>query len=108
MSYKYSYLAIILNSLIFSPYLLADELSAKLHNIQQKRLTAPTKHQVHYEKQGKVYVYIGIKDKIVDKIMDANFDRIENFTFFSTISTDKNERPLRDKHGELILESDDC
>ena len=84
------------------------DLSDKLHNVQYKRLTAPSERQKTHEERGKVYVYIGMKDKVVDKMMDTYFERIENFTFFSVLTTDKNEKPLRNTNGELILESDDC
>lgn len=77
-------------------------------SLQSKRLNSPSKTQSNLEKDGKVYLYIGLKDKEVDRALDTQFDRIENFMFLSVIKTDNNEKSLRTKTGELLLESDDC
>ena len=86
----------------------ASEKDTTIHNIQAKRLMAPSSVQTKFEKKGKVYMYIGMKDKEVDRALDDEFDRIENFMFVSVVRTDKNQKSLRNVTGELILESDDC
>ena len=86
----------------------ADDSLSKIHNIQAKRLISPSAVQAKYEQKGKVYLYVGLKDKQVDRALDQQFDRIENFMFASIIKTDQFERALRNKKGELLLESDDC
>jgi len=86
----------------------ADTLFAGLHGVQYKRLTAPSNYQTRKESEGKVYLYIGMKDKEVEKVLDSDFDRIENFLFMSVIVTDKTGSPSRNKQGQIILESDDC
>ena len=91
-----------------SAYANESERNINIHNIQAKRLMTPSSIQSKYEKKGKVYMYIGMKDKEVDRALDAEFDRIENFMFVSVVKTDKNAKSLRNKSGELILESDDC
>jgi len=94
-------------SVFISQSYAADQ-TASIHNIQYKRLSSPSSIQKKYEKKGKVYLYIGLKDKEVDRILDKQFERIENFMFVSVLTTDKNENPIRDVNGKLILESDDC
>ena len=86
----------------------ADNAGLTIHNTQIKRLVSPSFIQSKYEKKGKVYLYVGLKDKEVDRVLDQQFDRIENFMFASIIKTDKFENPMRNKKGELLLESDDC
>ena len=81
--------------------------SFNLHNAQLKRLLNPSAYQARREQNQKVYVYVGLHDKDVDKAMDKYFDRIESFLFASTIVTDKRGKPVY-KNGQLVTESDDC
>ena len=86
----------------------AETLFAGLHGVQYKRLTTPSNQQTKKESEGKVYLYIGMKDKEVEKVLDSDFDRIENFLFMSVIVTGKTGSPSRNKQGQIVLESDDC
>ena len=75
---------------------------------QLNRLTSPSNYQITKERLGKVYIYVGIKDKDVDSAMDLHFDRIQNFIFTSVVRTNHNGSPLRDNKGFILVESDDC
>jgi len=71
----------------------AETLFAGLHGVQYKRLITPSNQQTKKESEGKVYLYIAMKDKEVEKVLDSDFDRIENFLFMSVIVTDKTGSP---------------
>ena len=76
---------------------------------QMKRLLHPTDAVLASEKKGKIIIYSGLTDKVVDKALDENFDRIDAMMFTKTIKTDATGDPLRDSvTGEVIMEDDGC
>ena len=76
---------------------------------QMSRLFHPTHAALASEKRGKVIIYSGLTDKVVDKALDENFGRIESMMFTRTVRTDDTGNPLRDpKTGEVLIEEDGC
>ena len=52
------------------------------------------------EKHGRVMIYDGIENRVVEQVITEQFDRIENMMFVRI-------RHL-DEDGELMFEEDDC
>ena len=78
-------------------------------NWQMKRLFHPTHAALASETKGKIIIYSGLTDKVVEKALDENFNRIDAMMFTKTIKTDETGNPLRDSEtGELITEDDGC
>ena len=76
---------------------------------QMKQLFHPSHASLASEKRGKVIIYSGLTDKVVDKALDENFGRIESMMFTRTVRTDDTGNPLRDpKTGEVLIEEDGC
>lgn len=76
---------------------------------QVNRLLHPNARQVALEQSGKVFVYYSLTDKLVDRAMSDNFDRIEYMMFARTIKTNNRGEPLRNRRtGELVAEDDGC
>ncbi len=76
---------------------------------QMKRLFHPGHAVLTSEAQGKIIIYSGLTDKVVDKALDENFDRIDSMMFTRTIKTDATGNPLRNSEtGEVITEDDGC
>jgi len=76
---------------------------------QTNILTNPSEHQLQREKQGKVTIFDGLTDRLVDDIMDTQFDRIESMMFVRVVVTDNNGKAKQDPDtGNIVTEGDDC
>ncbi len=76
---------------------------------QMERLFNPSPEELEREANGSIFIYDGLKDKIADRAMDENFDRVEAMMFVRTVVTDDAAEPLRDEaSGEVIVEDDGC
>jgi len=75
---------------------------------QQNRLFQPTDRQRVQEEKGKVVIYDGLTDSMVERAMSSNFDRIQNMMFIRIIRTDKQGHAKQDKNGKVVVEDDDC
>jgi hypothetical protein len=74
-----------------------------------KQLFHPSLASLAGEKRGKVIIYSGLTDKVVERALDENFDRIQSMMFTRTIRTDDTGIPLRDPEtGEVLIEEDGC
>ena len=67
---------------------------------QYKVLLQPTAEILEAEKRGYIMIYDGLENRVVEKALTEQFDRIENMMFVGT-------RYLRED-GELLFEEDDC
>ena len=74
---------------------------------QLKRLFQPAGMQLMLEKKGRVFIYEGLTDKEINRVMDNQFGRLENMMFVGTVVTDKNGKPKSDPETGLILKEDD-
>ena len=76
---------------------------------QMNALFQPSEHQLKRESRGFVYIYDGLTDRMVNKAMDENPDRIESMMFVNTKITDVNGNVARHpKTGEILREDDGC
>jgi hypothetical protein len=80
-----------------------------MHDWQQNILTNPSQRQIAREKAGQVTIFDGLTDKIVNSIMDNQFNRLDSMMFTHIIITGDDGTPLKDKEtGELLTEDDGC
>jgi len=100
--------AIILVSLYFLPVIAgAAEQSSDAWQIT--RLFHPNQADLKGEAKGRVMIYDGVTDKVVEKALDEQFDRVGSMMFTSVIVTDEQGEPARDPDtGNIITEEDGC
>ena len=67
---------------------------------QYKMLLNPTEKMLEAESRGYIMIYDGLENRVVEKAMTEQFDRIENMMFVGTRYLQEN--------GELLYEEDDC
>ena len=58
--------------------------SASAEGFQERRLLAPTAAEERLERQGRVYIYDGLREETVDRAMDTQFDRVQSMMFVGT------------------------
>lgn len=76
---------------------------------QQRRLFQPTDVQLHNERQGRIFIYDGLSDKVAQRAVDEQFNRVEHMMFINTTVTDESGNPVRDEEtGEIVREDDEC
>ena len=76
---------------------------------QHRLLFDPDSHQLLRENEGLVFIYDGITDKTIDRVMEEQFDRLSSMMFIRTVITDDHGDPvLEDKGGAAPLEDDGC
>ncbi len=81
----------------------------KLSSWQQRHLLEPSPRDRLREKQGRIVIYDGLLDTVVESALDLYFDRIENMMFTRIVVTSKDGKPLLDPDtGELVIEDDGC
>ena len=94
-------------SLVFSHSALADD--APQQSWQMSLLFNPGDHQHEMERGGRVFIYDGLRDNVIEQALDEQYDRIEGMMFVNTVVTDDNGVPLTDPEtGELVVEDDGC
>jgi hypothetical protein len=76
---------------------------------QMQRLLQPGQAQLQAEQKGKVFIYQGLRDKEVDRVVHKQFDRLQAMMFVDTIMTDEQGQPKRDpSSGDVMYEDDGC
>jgi hypothetical protein len=76
---------------------------------QMTRLFHPTPVELQREAKGRVMIYDGLTDKVVERALDEQFDRVETMMFTSVVVTDESGEPARDSDtGEILIEEDGC
>jgi hypothetical protein len=87
----------------------APDIDEKYRNWQIKRLLSPDENQLKLERQGRVYIYDGLRDRDIHRALNEQFDRVESMMFIGTVITDEKGKPKKDIGTGLILtEPDDC
>lgn len=82
----------------------ADARDWYLHQLFQ-----PGQQQLGMERQGRVFIYDGLRDTDVNRAMDEQFERIESMMFTGTVVTDERGEPVRDgATGQVLVENDGC
>jgi hypothetical protein len=67
---------------------------------QTRRLLNPTPAELAEEAEGRIIIYDGLKDKDVNRALDAQFDRVEHMMFIRTKKTSP--------QGDIVDYDDDC
>lgn len=76
---------------------------------QMERLFNPSPAELASETNGSVFIYDGLTDKVAERAMDENFERIGAMMFVRTLVTNDDAEPLHDEEsGEVIIEDDGC
>lgn len=55
---------------------------------QEQRLLAPSAGQLAYERRGRVVIYDGLDERLVDAALDTQFGRMENMMFVGVRHTE--------------------
>ena len=94
-------------SSVLSHSALADDDSQQ--SWQLSLLFNPGDHQHEMERRGRVFIYDGLRDTVVEQALYEQYDRIEGMMFVNTVVTDDDCVPLTDPEtGELLVEDDGC
>jgi hypothetical protein len=84
-------------------------LAADITEIEKRRLFEPTASERAEEAAGRIYIYDGLPDKVVEEAVDQEFHRIENMMFIRTKKTNPDGSVRKDpKTGDVQVEDDGC
>ncbi len=76
---------------------------------QIERLLSPTEAQRAQDAAQKVFIYDGLTDRTVERVMDEQFPRIQSMMFTRVVVTDTEGEPVKDPDtGEVVVEEDGC
>lgn len=81
---------------------------SSLEQWQLRRLNEPTERERRHEREGNVYIYEGLTDRVVDQVLSTHFDRIEYMMFLGTLKTEPTGEVRSDLNGQTEAESPDC
>ena len=99
-------LIILVMSSVFSYSALADD---PQQDWQLSHLFNPGDHQYAMERRGRIFIYDGLRDTVVEQALDEQYDRIEGMMFVNTVVTDDDGVPMTDPEtGQLLVENDGC
>ena len=83
--------------------------AADVSQIELRRLLEPTPSELAQERNGRIYIYDGLRDADIDVALREQFQRIEYMMFIRTKKTDAAGAVKRDeKTGEAEVEDDGC
>lgn len=76
---------------------------------QLRRLFNPSHSEQQNEHDGRIFIYDGLTDKVVQRAVDERFDRVDYMMFTGTIVTDEGGEALHNEQsGEVVKEDDGC
>ncbi|MGD8568606.1 MAG: hypothetical protein PVJ39_10990 [Gammaproteobacteria bacterium] len=78
------------------------------YEFELDQLLHPSAEQLAMEREGKVFVYNGLKDSDIRLALDNYNDRIGSMMFVNVIWTDDNGEPLTDPYTGEMMADDDC
>jgi hypothetical protein len=106
---KYSLTMTVLLLVAMNSPVSAGSIETAMMDWQIKQLFQPGNYRDSQEKQGRVFIYAGLKSSDVMRAMDEHFDRIQSMMFTGTVVTDNKGNPVRDPEtGGVIVEEDGC
>ncbi len=83
--------------------------AADVSEIELRRLLEPTQAELAQEKNGRIYIYDGVRDVDIDLALREHFNRVESMMFIRTKKTDEKGEVKRDvETGEAEVEDDGC
>ena len=87
----------------------ADGSGATLEEWQLDLIYFPSDSMLEREAEGFVFIYDGLSDAVIEKILDDKYDRIEYMMFTRVKQTDTNGDTLIDPEtGDELLVDDGC
>lgn len=82
---------------------------ADVSDYELRRLMDPTEAELARERNGRIYIYEGLRDIDIEQAMSDEFDRVEHMMFIRTRKTDGKGEVVRDAEtGEAVIEDDGC
>jgi hypothetical protein len=83
--------------------------ASALDDWQVERLLSPTAAQQARDAGLNVFIYDGLTDSTVERVMDEQFARIQSMMFTRVVVTDTQGEPVKDPEtGEVVVEEDGC
>jgi hypothetical protein len=83
--------------------------AADVREIELRRLFEPTAAEIQAEREGRIFIYEGLRDKDMERAMEEEFDRIDTMMFIRIQVTDDQGEPLRDLDtGDYVVQDDGC
>ena len=89
-------IGLLLGTVLAPPTMAADT----DESFQLNALFKPTQNQLMAEARGRVVIYDGLENEVVERAFDTQFDRIEQMMFIRIQHTQPD--------GEIIVEDDGC
>jgi len=79
---------------------------------QMELLFDPAAGQMRREQRGSVFIYSGLKESVVERALDEQFDRIEHMLFIRTVHTNKEGEVELEVGADgttlVVVQDDDC
>lgn len=76
---------------------------------QLNRLFHPTTQQLQREGDGRIFIYDGLSDRVVQQALNREFDRVGAMMFVNVKKTDERGEVMTDPaSGEALVEDDGC
>lgn len=79
-----------------------------MYEFQLAQLLEPSTEQLQEEREGRIFIYDGIKESDIQLALDTQIDRIGSMMFVNVIWTDESGEPLVDSVTGDVLADDDC
>jgi hypothetical protein len=84
---KQIWTSLVVANLVWGIPLMAEEAVAA-QDWQERRLLAPSERQLSSERSGRVIIYDGLDERLVDSALDTQFGRVENMMFVGVRHTE--------------------
>jgi len=84
---KHTLMILMATQLAWAIPVLAEE-SIASQDWQERRLLAPSEPQLSSEQRGRVVIYDGLDERLVDRALDTQFARMESMMFVGVRHTD--------------------
>jgi len=81
------------------------------HAWQMELLFDPASSQQRSERKGRVFIYSDLKESVVDRALDEQFDRIDHMMFVRTVRTNADGEVKQQAAPDgtvLVAQDDDC
>lgn len=94
---------------LLAGYQAASAEPPSVNSWQMKRLFQPSQADLKSEAKGRVMIYDGMTDKMVERALSEEFQRVDAMMFTRVVVTDADGEPRRDpESGEVVYQDDGC